>query len=175
MANPSLIALGLLGPVYALSAHCEVYMSDRDAARAIFPATTFSRHEIELTDAEAEAIERASGETVRSRKLVVWRGSERETVFIDRVLGKHQFITYAVGIDAKGEVKGVEILDYRESYGHQIRRENWRSQFKGKTLASKLKIDDDIKNISGATLSSVHVTAGVKRILHTHDVIKKRI
>ena len=39
------------------------------------------------------------------------------------------------------------------------------AQFVGKTSASPLKVNGDIRNISGATLSSMHVTEGVKRIL----------
>lgn len=175
MNKTSLLALGLLGPLYAVTAHCEIYMSDQEAARLIFPGHQLERSEIELTEAEAQQIQKASGETVRSRKTVIWKNKDKDAVFIDRVLGKHEFITYAVGITAKGEVKGIEIIDYRESYGHQVRRDTWRSQFVGKTRDSKLKIDEDIKNISGATLSSVHITAGVKRILQTYDVIQKRL
>ena len=38
----------------------------------------------------------------------------------------------------------------------------------GKSAASPLKVGSDIRNISGATLSSLHVAEGVKRILATY-------
>jgi Na+-translocating ferredoxin:NAD+ oxidoreductase RnfG subunit len=41
----------------------------------------------------------------------------------------------------------------------------WLSQFIGKNNGSALEINQDIRNISGATLSLRHVTEGVKRIL----------
>jgi Na+-translocating ferredoxin:NAD+ oxidoreductase RnfG subunit len=44
----------------------------------------------------------------------------------------------------------------------------------GKTSQSPLKLDRDIKNISGATLSCRHVTDGVKRLLAFYEVALKR-
>jgi Na+-transporting NADH:ubiquinone oxidoreductase subunit NqrC len=70
-------------------------------------------------------------------------------------------------------VKQIEVMDYRENYGAEIREGKWRSQFAGKTSKSKLKLDDDIKNISGATLSCRHVTDGVKRLLAFYEVALK--
>lgn len=80
-------------------------------------------------------------------------------------------ITYAVALTAKGAVKQVEILEYNESYGGQVRDAAWRQQFVGKTLSSPVALNKDIKNISGATLSSKHVTDGVKRILQFHHLV----
>ena len=92
---------------------------------------------------------------------------------VDEVVGKHEFITYAVGLNANGSVKQIEVMDYRETYGGEIRNENWRAQFVGKTSQSPLKLDRDIKNISGATLSCRHVTDGVKRLLAFYEIALK--
>jgi uncharacterized protein with FMN-binding domain len=81
------------------------------------------------------------------------------------VIGKHLYIDYAVALDPAGRIHRVDILQYRESYGGEIRQASWLAQFIGKTSASPLRIDTDIRNISGATLSSHHVTEGVKKIL----------
>ena len=68
-------------------------------------------------------------------------------------------------------MRGVEILDYRETYGGEVRNANWRRQFVGKRPGSALRLDQDIKNISGATLSSRHVTDGVRRLLVTYQML----
>jgi hypothetical protein len=86
----------------------------------------------------------------------------------DRVVGKHLFIDYAVALSPGGAVQRVDILQYRESYGGEVNSPSWLSQFVGKTSASALKVNSDIRNIAGATLSSMHVTEGVKRILATY-------
>jgi Na+-translocating ferredoxin:NAD+ oxidoreductase RnfG subunit len=89
---------------------------------------------------------------------------------VDQVLGKHEYITYALGLNASGSVKQIEILDYRETYGYQVRDPSWREQFVGKTVNAPLKLEGDIRNISGATLSSRHITEGVKRLLATYEI-----
>ena len=65
----------------------------------------------------------------------------------------------------------MEILSYRETHGGQIRAAEWRQHFVGKSLADPLKLDVDVPNISGATLSSRNVTDGVKRLLALHRVV----
>jgi hypothetical protein len=68
----------------------------------------------------------------------VWRVSGHGWFIVDEVVGKHEFITYAVGLNANGSVKQIEVMDYRETYGGEIRNENWRAQFVGKTSQSPL-------------------------------------
>jgi hypothetical protein len=46
-----------------------------------------------------------------------------------------------------------------------VRQASWLAQFVGKGSGRALKVGQDIRNISGATLSSLHVTEGVKKIL----------
>jgi hypothetical protein len=87
---------------------------------------------------------------------------------LDHVIGKHLYIDYAVALDTSGRVMRIDILQYRESYGGEVREPGWLAQFVGKTSASPLKIGSDIRNISGATLSSQHLTEGVKRVLGTY-------
>ena len=85
--------------------------------------------------------------------------------FVDHVIGKHLYIDYSVALGADGRVRRVEILTYRESYGFEVANAGWLAQFVGKSGGSALAVGQDIRNISGATLSSRHVTEGVKRIL----------
>ena len=100
---------------------------------------------------------------------LVWNvrdeGQTKGKYVIDHVIGKHLYIDYAVALTPSGGVHAVEILQYRESYGGEIRSPSWLAQFVGKTSGSSLKINGDIRNIAGATLSSTHITEGVKRVL----------
>lgn len=163
------------GPVVGIEAFCEVYMTDAQAAATLFPGVAMEKQTVSLSKDEKKRIEERSGERVRWEDVTYFKGSAGQMMYVDRVLGKHEYITYAVGLDAKGAVAGIEILDYRESYGHEIKRANWRAQFTGKDLQSPLEFEKDIKNISGATLSSAHVTRGVKRVLETHATLRPRV
>jgi Na+-transporting NADH:ubiquinone oxidoreductase subunit NqrC len=74
-------------------------------------------------------------------------------------------------LDDNGAVKDVEILEYREAYGSEVTNPKWRAQFAGKSRESPLKLTKDIQNISGATLSSKHITDGVRRLVVTYDLV----
>jgi Na+-translocating ferredoxin:NAD+ oxidoreductase RnfG subunit len=121
-----------------------------------------------------KAIEKDSGVRVRLATQKVWLAQRGETflgwVIADEVLGKHEFINWALALNPDGGVRHIEILDYRETYGSQIRKDKWRGQFYGKRHGAKLKLDDDVKNISGATLSCRHITDGVKRLLSFYEL-----
>jgi Na+-translocating ferredoxin:NAD+ oxidoreductase RnfG subunit len=103
----------------------------------------------------------------------IWKTADGSWLIVDEVLGKHEMITYAVGINSKGEILGIEIMEYVESYGYEIQGDDWRRQFIGKTASHPIKLNQDIQNISGATLSAKHVTDGVKRVMALYDIALK--
>jgi hypothetical protein len=163
-------------PISALlvpSAFAVQYLSLDQAQKTIFPGKTFTPAPVKLTTSQRKAIEQASGVRVLRDEQQIWRVSGGGWFIVDEVVGKHEFITYAVGLNANGSVKQIEIMDYRETYGGQIRDQKWRAQFVGKTSKSTLKLDSDIKNISGATLSCRHITDGVKRLLALYEITLK--
>lgn len=140
---PAAAIVSVASPAYAVQ-----YLSIEEAQKQAFPSAT------RFTEVQAGRVWKAEA------------GGKVAGFFVfDRVIGKHLFIDYAVALTPTGAVHKVEILQYRESYGGEIRSPSWLAQFVGKTSGSALKINGDIRNISGATLSSTHVTEGVKRIL----------
>ena len=149
------------------------YLSVEQAQQAIFPGATLIPANLTLSAEQQKSIESRSQTHVRSRDLKAWNVSGGGWFLVDEVIGKHEYITYAVGLTASGAVKQIEILDYRETYGYQVEEASWRQQFVGKTVQAPLKLDEDIRNISGATLSSRHITEGVRRLLATFDVALK--
>ncbi len=157
------------GPAYAT-----LYLTVEQAQSALFPGATFQPDTRTLTGEQAKEISRLSGVNVRDKTLRIWRVSTGGWFIADEVVGKHEFIPFAVGLDDQGAVKGVEILEYREAYGGQIRDPRWLQQFVGKKPGAKLQLDKDIHNVSGATLSCKHVTDGVNRLLATYDVVVKQ-
>lgn len=161
--------LALVAP----TAYASVYLSIEQAQQAIFPGGRFVAAPITLTEAQARAITERAGVRAQGREQRVWQVPGAGWFMVDEVLGKQELITYAVGVNADGTVRGIEILEYRESHGHEVRTPAWRQQFVGKSAADPLQLDQDIRNISGATLSCRHVTAGVKRLLALHAIALK--
>jgi hypothetical protein len=153
------------GPAYAT-----VYLSVEQAQALMFPGATLQPDARTLTNEQAKAIEHASGVNVRSKQLKLWRASTGGWFIVDEVVGKHEFIPFALGLDDAGAVKAIEILEYREAYGGEIRAPEWRKQFLGKQPGSRLQLNKSVRNISGATLSCKHITDGVNRLLATYEI-----
>lgn len=163
--------LPLAAVAMATQAHATVYLSVEQAQSAMFPHQRLIPAFRTLQAAEVDAIRKASGVSPLSKQLQAWRAGDGGWFIVDRVVGKHEFITYAVALTPQGAVRDVEILEYRETYGGEVRNANWREQFVGKRPGSPLQLGKDIKNISGATLSSRHVTDGVRRLVATWQIV----
>lgn len=154
--------------------HAQVYLS-REQARAVLLPGTAEPHTVFLEKKDRRRIEAASGVKVEKNELEAWKAADGGWLVFDTVMGRYEAIDIAVAINAEGEVSGVEILTYREIYGYEVRRPEWRRQFQGKTPDSKLKLNKDIDNISGATLSSQGITQGVKRLVHTWEQVLRHL
>jgi len=154
----------------------EHYLSVEEAQKLCFPAADrFEARDIPVPVKEARAIRAKSGSRVRNKicRTIVARLDNKPigVVIVDQVTGKHNLIDYAVALTPSGTVIQVEILDYRERYGHEVRTPEWRAQFKGKTHESPLKLTEDIYNVSGATISCRSITDGIKRVLATYEIL----
>lgn len=173
-ASPFTWALtaGAVALVASTSGHATEYLTVEQAQQALLPGAKLTRVDVKLSADARRSIQARAGSRVRSADVSAWRAPDGAWFLVDEVLGKHEFITYACAINAHGEVTGVEILSYRETYGGEIRRPEWRRQFTGKTAQSPLKLDEDVRNISGATLSCRHVTDGIKRLLATYEIVR---
>ena len=164
--------------IYAAAPQCMAakYMSVDQARALIFPpADEYVAKPVQLTPEQMQEIDKLSGVPGRSARQQVWQALSKGKMigwfFIDQVTGKHELITYALGINADGSVRQFQIIEYLEAYGSQVRYLNWRDQFVGKTVESPLRVDSDIANISGATLSAHHVTDGIRRLLFVHQSV----
>ena len=169
-----------LAPVamVAVSSQCIAakYMSVDQARGLIFPsADEYVEKPVQLTPEQMQEIDKLSGVKGRTAQQQVWQALSKGKMigwfFIDQVIGKHELITYALGINADGSVRQFQVIEYLEAYGSQVRFLNWRDQFVGKTVESPLRVDSDIANISGGTLSAHHVTDGIKRLLFLHQSV----
>lgn len=152
----------------SICAHATQYATPDIAAKRSFPeATAFKEIIAQLSTAEMRAISDTVGLPVRKpawRVIVALSGDKQLGLMVlDSVIGKFELIDYAVAIGNDGKICNVEILSYRESHGYEVRLPAWRKQFVGKGRDAKLRVSEDIANISGATISSTNVTDGVRR------------
>jgi len=122
----------------------------------------------------AKSLERVYGhdtqvDTLQVDSTTVYRISRAGALLgfaqVRNVKGKEQPITYLVATDSADALRDIDILVYREPYGGEVAYDPWRKQFRGKTTAAPLQVGKDIRNISGATISSNAVTRAVRKTL----------
>lgn len=73
-------------------------------------------------------------------------------------------------VSPRSEVERIEILSFAEPPEYKA-PQGWLGQFGGKGLTPDLALRRQIRNISGATLTSRAVTEAVRRTLALHQVI----
>ena len=164
----SVIGLTLIGaPIYA---QAKIYVSVEQAQQLIFPKQSLVKHPIIITDDVQEQMRAASSVRQTFKGDRIWKTSDGGWFIVDEVVGKHEMITYAIGITPSGTVKSIEIMEYVESYGYQVAEASWHNQFSGKRATDVIKLNHDIQNIAGATLSCKHLTDGVKRVMVMYEL-----
>ena len=155
----------------AAPAQAKRYLTVPEAKELMFPHTRLDSVVVTASKTQLEEVERRARVRAKGWAPKCWRAPDGALFFVDQVLGKHEYITFAVAVDAKGAARAVEVLEYKETYGYEIRNEAWRAQFRGKTAADPVKLEKDVMNIGGATLSCRHITDGVRRLLVYRDVV----
>jgi len=162
-----LVPLTAVAAPQAQIAYAAQYMTVEQAQQAAFPGATA------FVPFAADAGKLAQPGAPPGWAPKIWQaraaGKDLGWLLVDQVVGKSEMITYAVALDAAGAIASVEVLDYREAHGGEVRLAGWRKQFVGKTGADPVELNRDIRNISGATLSCRHITEGVQRLLKVYN------
>jgi len=151
-------------------AHAEVFLTEEEALKLMFPNSERIRKDvIRLTPEKKTEIEERIGWKFPEEVFEVYIGETGTKVdgyaLIQNTIGKHKPMTYMVGVDHAGACMDVELLVFREARGSEVRTKRFNVQYEGKTVFDPVRINKDIINISGATMSVRSLSAGVKRVL----------
>ncbi len=150
--------------------HAEVFMTEDDAVKIMLPKSQRVRKEVlRLSQDKKDVIEQRIGWKFPEETFEVYIGETGDKIdgyaMVHNTIGKHKHMTYMVGVDAKGVCSDVELLVFREAKGSEVGRKRFNVQYEGKTVLDPIRINKDIINISGATMSVRSISAGVKRVL----------
>ncbi len=152
------------------TSHAEVFMTEEDAVKITLPKSErIHKTVIHLNQERKAAIEQRIGWKFPEESFEVYIGETGDMIdgyaIVHNTIGKHKHMTYMVGVDAKGACSNVELLVFREAKGAEVGRKRFNAQYEGKTVSDPIRINKDIINISGATMSVRSISAGVKRVL----------
>jgi len=151
-----------------------VFLTEQQALKLAFPDAERVRSvPVRLDPEDSAAIERDSGVPLLLGWTRCFQGSAQQRVLgyacIDNMIGKERPITYIIRIDhPEGRIGLLEVMEYREAIGAEVSGRPFVAQFRGKGIADPLRLNQDIRNLSGATLSGRGLTHGARKILHLY-------
>ncbi|MBX3319511.1 MAG: FMN-binding protein [Nitrospira sp.] len=148
----------------------EVYLQEEEGLKIMFPNSERVRKElITLNPEKKSIIQERIGWKFPEESFEVYIGESGTQIdgyaVVQNTIGKHKPMTYMVGIDNRGFVSDVELLVFREARGSEVRQKRFNAQYEGKSVLDPVRINKDIINISGATMSVRSMSAGIKRVL----------
>jgi Na+-translocating ferredoxin:NAD+ oxidoreductase RnfG subunit len=85
-------------------------------------------------------------------------------IYLDKANSKSAQFDYVVFFDEELKIMFADVLIYREDYGGEIGSKRWLQQFYGKYNGQGMRFQQDIQNISGATISSRNITQAIQRL-----------
>jgi Na+-translocating ferredoxin:NAD+ oxidoreductase RnfG subunit len=174
--NPHpLTLIGLAIVSTPMIAQAKIYASVEQAQKLLLPNKQLHQTPILIDKELQEKMRVASSIRHPFQGNRIWKANDGSWFVVDEVVGKHEMITYAVGLNPAGSITGIEILEYVESYGYEVAEAQWRNQFVGKNIDDPIKLNQDIQNIGGATLSCKHIADGVKRVAVLHELVLKHM
>jgi thiamine biosynthesis lipoprotein ApbE len=152
----------------------QVFLTEEQALLKVLPdCDEIVYDEIILTDDEKNQLQNRLKRKIYENSFITYIGINAGQVtgyaIITEEVGKFHPYTFIVSVSPKGKIRDIAILVYRESRGAEIAHKRFLHQFKGKSLKSPLRINKDIINITGATMSVVTMCTGTKKVLAVID------
>ena len=155
----------LFSAISALQAE-EVYQSPDEFLIQTFGETPEAQRII-LKGELAKQVKNILGHRYKKIRVPYWQQGCRSAWVLEEI-GKERPITTGFVVNTQGLEK-VKVLIFRESRGWEVRHDFFSQQFTHAKLSKKLKLDKQIDNISGATLSVRAVTNISRMALLLHD------
>ena len=173
-----LISCLCVGPLFADQPkfYEQVYSTLDTALDTVFKkGTTVTEVTFTINPDVKQRIEQRLGWEVNETDFTIYKGEKNNqstgyAIVLDE-LGKYYPITFLTHITPDFKVSDIVLMVYREKIGASVRKKRFLNQFKWKTSKDPLMVDNDIMGISGATMSSWAISAGVKKALIITEIL----
>ena len=148
----------------------QTYLTEEQALALVFPeCDEIVADEFVMTPEEKSSLEKLLSRRLYEDGFRVYIGKKKGDIqgyaIITEEIGKFHPFTFIVGVNPDGKISNVAVLVYRESRGGEIAKKRFLYQFMGKSFKNPIRINKDIINITGATMSVQCMCAGVRKVL----------
>lgn len=166
-----------MGEVFA-----EILCSVQDAVKILLPQAQDITEEIKtLSDEQKKIISKTAGvqfdpELDKEYCFSIAKTDGRIVGYAvqDNVKGKWGVIKYMLALEPDGKVKDVVVLELKERRGRPVKERRFLDQFIGKTTKDQIKLNKDIRGVSGATISSSGMSNGIRKMVYVFNEVYKK-
>lgn len=162
---------------FTVHSFANLLMTRDEALKVAFPeADSVEKIDIFINDKQAREIESLAKTKLDSKIFIFYEFKNEGEILGYAVLDTHllrtksETVMYVISRD--GKLINAEILAFFEPTEY-MQSENWLELFKNKALTNDLRIDRDIPNITGATITSHAFTESVRKILAIYNISVK--
>lgn len=147
----------------------QIYLSPTAALKTVFGDLNVSTETLTLNLTQRKALQRQLRRKVPEAQFTIYVGkrqgkSVRYALILDEK-GKHYPITFIVAFSPQVKVEQVAVMVYREKRGDGVKRQRFLNQFRGKDTNDRIEVNRDIVHITGSTISSWSIAAGVRKAI----------
>lgn len=179
------LLLLFIGQLFAMT-----LLNKEEALKQMFPdADEIITETVQMTDTDFDALKGLLGGSLvhfqsgsesenvtESTEIVFYygiKGGKKTSVaLIDQQPGKWGPVEYIILLDIKtAKVTNLAVMSYKEKRGRPIARNNFLRQFIDKGSSDPIKVNKDIRAISGATISSDATCFAVKKAIAVVEVL----
>ena len=148
-----------------------VYDTFESATKKVFPGATYVTKNIQLSDTQVSSIESRLMMQMSTSNITMFEFKKNNALhgwgMVTNYIGKHEPITFFVGVSPDFKIQGIVVMVYREDYGNAVKKRRFLRQFNKKSLDDPMAVHQDITSITGATLSSYAIANGARDVLLT--------
>lgn len=149
------------------------YLSKQDFLMGAFGTESPEMKKLWLSDGDRETAKDILKRAFPSLRVRYWTDGNK-TAWILNEIGKTEPITVGVVVDAN-QISQVQIMEFRESRGWEVRFPFFTDQFTGARLESGQRLSSHIDGITGATLSVRAVKKVAALALHFHQQVQAQM
>lgn len=190
MIRKKIIMLVLVAIVFTFlstNSFAKVLLTHEQALKEMFPEADEIIEETKVASSDEIALmkERMGGRLVLYQKgskkkelaakneftfyFGINNGEKTGVAIMDSQPGKWGPVNYIIAQDMEGKVQNMAVMVMYEKRGRPIARRSFLKQFFGKGSTDQLKINKDIRAVSGATISSRSAAFAVKKVIVLYE------
>lgn len=156
----------------------QVYLSQAEALKTVFGDLKVRQRELTLSPEQRKELQRRLRRKIPEQSFTLYEGYQgsklKRYALILNEKGKHFPITFIVALSPEATVQQVAVMVYRERRGDGVKRQRFLNQFVGKDAHDPIEINADIVHITGSTISSWSIAAGVRKaVLLVENLVLK--